>query len=252
MLSEGHYLGDCMEYLSRLEDSCIDMALIDLPYGTTQNKWDSVIPLPPLWAELWRVCKQNAAVVLTATQPFSSSVVMSQADYFRYEWIWVKSKITGVLNAKRMPVRKHEQVLVFYREQPVYNAQGLIEKGTATKQGSCSTNYGKRNTTGYIQQYTNWPRDVLDIPSEGNTVHPTQKPVALFEYFIKTYTDVGGAILDCCSGSGTTAVASINTCRKYVCIERDKKYYDDAEHRIARALEHGQRNVEVNGRWSKE
>lgn len=231
---EGLHLGCCLDLLPNVEPGTVDLILTDLPYGTTQNKWDSVIPLDRLWVEWWRVCKPSAAIVLTASQPFSSAVVMSQIQYFRYEWIWVKTKITGVLNAKRMPVRKHEQVLVFYRNQPTYNAQGLIAKGTATKQGkSCSTNYGARSTSDYFQEFTNWPRDVLEIASEGRPTHPTQKPVPLFEYMINTYSNPGDLILDCCAGSGTTALAAMSSKRRFLCFERDAGYYAKAAERIA-------------------
>lgn len=230
-------MGDCLERMKRIPDGSVDMILCDLPYGTTQNPWDSVIDLPSLWSEYNRVCKQNAAIVLTAAQPFTSALVMSNATNFKYEWIWVKTKITGVLNAKKMPVRKHEQVLVFYGKQPTYNAQGLVVKGTPTKQGGCSNNYGPRSTKAYVQEYTNWPRDVLEIPSEGKTTHPTQKPVGLFEYLIRTYTDENDIVLDNCMGSGTTGVACANSNRRFVGIERDEDYFLDAAERIKAAFE---------------
>lgn len=221
--------GDCLEEMAALEAGSVDMILCDLPYGTTQNAWDSVIPFGPMWVEYQRVCR--GAVILTAAQPFASALVMSNPDWFRYEWVWVKSKITGVLNAKRMPVRQHELVLVFGSSK-TYNAQGLQPKGTVTKQGGNSTNYGERNKTEYVQEFTNWPRDVLQIPSEGKTLHPTQKPVALFEYLIRTYTNEGDTVLDCCAGSGTTGVAARNTGRNAILIEKDPTYYDIASERL--------------------
>ena len=221
--------GDCLGLMRDLPDRSIDLILCDLPYGTTQNKWDSVLPFDALWAEYRRVSR--GAIVLTATQPFSSALVMSNPDGFRYQWTWVKSKITGVLNAKRMPVRKHEQILVF-GNCSTYNAQGLIAKGTVTKQGGCSDNYGARSTDGYVQEWTNWPRDVLDIPSEGKTVHPTQKPVALMEYLIRTYTNEGDTVLDNCMGSGTTGVACVNTGRKFIGMEKEPEYFAMAYQRI--------------------
>lgn len=235
-IGSGQFLhGDCMELMREIPDGSVDMILCDLPYGTTQNKWDSVIPFEPLWEQYWRICKPNAAVVLTSAQPFTSALVMSQVRYFKYDWIWVKSKITGVLNAKKMPVRKHETISVFYREQPAYNAQGLIRKGTITKQGGNSDNYGARSSDAYVQEFTNWPRDVLEIPSEGSTVHPTQKPVALFEYLIRTYTNDGEHVLDNTAGSGTTAIAAENAGRRWTCMERDPSYYEAA---IARVWDH--------------
>lgn len=224
---------DCLVALPMLPDKSVDMVLCDLPYGTTQNKWDAVIPFEPLWKEYRRVCK--GAVVLTASQPFSSALVMSNPENFRYQWIWVKSKITGVLNAKKMPVRKHEQILVFSSGPLQYNAQNLIAKNTVTKQGGNSANYGTRSSEAYVQEWTNWPRDVLEISSEGKTIHPTQKPVALMEYLIRTYTNEGGVVLDNTMGSGTTGVACANTNRRFVGIERDEKYFDIARQRIEAA-----------------
>jgi len=226
--------GDCFDWMRTLPDASVDMVLCDLPYGTTQNKWDSVLPLDALWAEYWRVCR--GAVVLTAAQPFTSALVMSGLEEFRYDWIWKKSKITGVLNAKRQPCRQHESVLVFAVSQGTYNAQGLALHGKETKQGRSSKNYGERKAASYEQEFTNWPRSVLEIPSEGKTFHPTQKPVALFEYLIRTYTDAGMTVLDNTAGSGTTAIAAENAGRKWICIERDEVYYDKAIHRVREHL----------------
>lgn len=226
--------GDCLERMKEIPAGSVDMVLADPPYGTTACKWDTVIDLPSMWAELKRIIKPNGAIVMTAAQPFSSALVMSNPDWFAYEWVWVKTKITGVLNAKRMPVRKHEQVLVFCdrKSTGTYNAQGLIKKGTVTKQGGNSENYGKRNAKGYVQDFTNWPRDVLEIKSEGKTVHPTQKPVALMEYLIRTYTNEGETVLDFTMGSGTTGVACVNTNRNFIGIELDDEYFSIATARI--------------------
>ena len=227
--------GDCLERMKEIESGSIDMVLTDPPYGTTACKWDSVIPLEPMWDQLKRVIKPNGAIVMTASQPFTSVLVSSNLGMFAYEWIWVKSKITGVLNAKKMPVRKHEQVLVFCDKKctGTYNAQGLVAKGTVTKQGGNSDNYGQRNAKEYIQAWTNWPRDVLEIKSEGKTVHPTQKPVALMEYLIKTYTNEGETVLDFTMGSGTTGVAAKNLNRKFIGIELDQEYFKIAQERIS-------------------
>lgn len=221
--------GDCLERMKEIPDGSVDMILCDLPYGTTQNKWDSVIPFEALWSHYNRIC--SGLIALTATQPFSSALVMSNISNFRYQWVWVKTKITGVLNAKKMPVRKHEQILVFGRGK-IYNAQGLIPKGTVTKQGGNSNNYGARTSEEYVQEWSNWPRDVIEIASEGKTVHPTQKPVALMEYLIKTYTNEGDVVMDNCMGSGTTGVACKNTNRKFIGIEMDPTYYGIACGRI--------------------
>jgi site-specific DNA-methyltransferase (adenine-specific) len=226
--------GDCLERMKEIPDGSVDMILTDPPYGTTACKWDSIIPLEPMWEYLKRIIKPNGAIVMTASQPFTSALVMSNPKMFCYEWIWVKSKITGVLNAKRMPVRKHEQILVFSSRKSTgtYNAQGLIKKGTITKQGGNSDNYGKRNAKEYVQEFTNWPRDVLEIKSEGKTVHPTQKPVALMEYLIRTYTNEGETVLDFTMGSGTTGVAAKSLNRNFIGIELDQVYFDIAEARI--------------------
>lgn len=226
--------GDCLEKMKKIPTGSIDMILTDPPYGTTQCAWDSVIDLPRMWKQLQRVIKPNGAIVITATQPFSSVLVMSNYEWFAYEWVWIKSKITGVLNAKRMPVRKHEQVLVFCstKTTKIYNPQGLVPKGTITTQGGNSDNYGERNAKSYMQEYTNWPRDVLEIKSEGNTIHPTQKPVALMEYLIKTYTNENNTVLDFTMGSGTTGVACKQLNRNFIGIEKHEDYFNMAFKRI--------------------
>ena len=228
-------LGDCLERMKEIPDGSVDLILTDPPYGTTACKWDSVIPLEPMWEQLKRIIKPNGAIVMTASQPFTSVLVCSNLSMFAYEWVWVKSKITGVLNAKKMPVRKHESVLVFCDRKctGTYNAQGLVRKGTVTKQGGNSDNYGNRSSDDYVQEFTNWPRDVLEIKSEGNTVHPTQKPVALMEYLIKTYTNEGETVLDFTMGSGSTGVACKNLNRKFIGIEKDETYFKIAQDRIA-------------------
>lgn len=226
--------GDCLELMKTVPDGSVDMVLTDPPYGTTACKWDSVIPFEPMWEQLKRITKKRGAIIMTASQPFTSALVMSNPKMFSYEWVWVKSKITGVLNAKKMPVRKHEQILVFCdsKSTGTYSAQGLIRKGTTTRQGGNSDNYGSRSSEPYIQEFTNWPRDVIEIPSEGKTVHPTQKPVALMEYLIKTYTNEGETVLDFTMGSGTTGVACVNTNRNFIGIELDPKYFQIAKDRI--------------------
>ena len=227
------YNEDCLKGMKRIPDKSIDMILCDLPYGTTQNKWDTIIPFEPLWEQYERIIKNNGAIVLTATQPFSSELVCSNKKLFKYEWIWQKSKITGVLNAKRQPVRQHEQVLVFYKNQPEYNPQGLIPYNKEIKQGSSSKNYGKRKTSSYTQSHTGYPRSVLAIKSEGKSIHPTQKPTSLFEYLIKTYTTEEAVVLDNCMGSGTTAIACLNTNRKYIGFELDNAYFEIAKLRTS-------------------
>ena len=226
--------------MKRIEDKSVDMILCDLPYGiTNRNTWDTVIPFDLLWEQYERIIKDNGAIILTAAQPFASTLVVSNIKMFKYEWIWQKSYITGVLNAKKQPVRNHEQVLVFYKKQPVYNPQGLTVVSKITKQGTSSKNYGERKeNTEYFQENGNYPRSIQLISSkgEGKKVHPTQKPVALFEYLIRTYTNEGDTVLDNCMGSGTCAVASINTGRNFIGFELDQHYYQIANTRINQVL----------------
>lgn len=230
--------GDCLERMRELPDGSVDMILCDLPYGTTQNKWDAIIPFEPLWAQYWRVAKPGAAVVLTAAQPFTSALVMSQVDRFRYDWTWRKDKGTGHLNAKRMPMRDKEDVLVFYSQPGTYNPQfgeGVPYDGSkriGKKQQTDS--YGKYEAIRENSDGKRYPRQVLDFPMVGRgTVHPTQKPVPLFEYLIRTYTDPDMTVLDNCAGSGTTAIAAERTGRNWICIERDPEYFAKACDRVA-------------------
>lgn len=224
-------LGDCLERMGELPDASVDMILCDLPYGTTQNKWDAVIPFKPLWEQYWRVARPGAAVVLTAAQPFTSALVMSQVDRFRYDWIWEKEP-SGNLNAKRMPMAAHESVLVF--GNPTYRPQGL--RPTLRKRGasdnSRTENYGAQAARAYEQTVTGYPSTLLSVAKDREKIHPTQKPVALFEYLIRTYTDEGMTVLDNCSGSGTTAIAAERTGRNWICIERDPEYFARSAARI--------------------
>lgn len=225
--------GDCLDAMWLIPDGSVDLILCDLPYGTTQNKWDSVIPFEPLWTHYWRVLKPNGAVVLTAQAPFDKVLCASQIQHLKYEWIWKKSKATGHLNSKMQPLKEHENVCVFYQWQPTYNPQGLIRKPVPTirKGRDNGGNYGKSDKDA-LQEFENFPRSVLEVPSEGKTVHPTQKPVALMEYLIKTYTNEGETVLDNCMGSGTTGVACKNTGRNFIGIERDPEYFKIAQSRI--------------------
>jgi len=219
--------GDCLELMRHIPDGSVDMILCDLPYGTTQNKWDTIIPFAPLWSEYWRVAKPNAAIVLTAQCPFDKALGYSQIQHLKYEWIWQKPKATGHLNAKKQPMKAHENALVFYRCQPIYNPQkteGQIYKPNGGK--SKKDNYGDfASIRKGSMDGSRYPRSVQLIRHEIAPQHPTQKPVALFEYLIKTYTNEGETVLDNCSGSGTTAVAAINTGRRFICIEKDLGYY---------------------------
>lgn len=232
------YNEDCFDAMKEIPDGVIDMILADLPYGTTQNKWDSVLSLPKLWAEYWRVVKRNAAIVLTAAQPFTSILIVSNIDTFKYDWTWRKPKGTGHLNAKKQPMRDKEDIAIFYREQSLYNPQFSIGEpysGNARvgkKQQTSS--YGKYEAIREDNDGKRYPKQVIDFGVvERDTIHPTQKPVALFEYLIKTYTNEGDLVLDNTAGSGTTAIAAINLNRRWVCIEKEKEYYDKAIERIA-------------------
>lgn len=228
--------GDCLELMRNIRSGSVDMVLCDLPYGTTQNKWDAVIPFEPLWREYWRIVKRNGAVVLTAQPPFDKVLGASQIDCLKYEWIWEKGKATGHLNAKKQPMKAHENVLVFYREQCVYNPQkteGVPYKPNGGK--SKNDNYGSFEAVreGSVDG-SRYPRSVLQFAGVHDPIHPTQKPVLLFEYLIKTYTRPGETVLDNCAGSGTTAIAAMNTGRGFICIEKDADYFQRATERVAR------------------
>lgn len=231
--------GDCLEKMQNIPDNSIDMILCDLPYGTTQNKWDSIIPLPLLWEQYWRIC--NGAIVLTASQPFTSKLIISQIEYFKYDWIWHKiGKPTGHLNAKKQPLRNKEDICVFYKNQKVYNPQmttGIPFKNKAGKDHTLNT-----SMTNSYGNYTNFRNDndgkryPLQVQpfnrEERNLIHPTQKPVALFEYLIRTYTNPGDLVLDNCAGSGTTAIAALKTGRRFICMEKDEEYFAKAVQRV--------------------
>lgn len=226
------YNGDCLEILPTLEAGSVDMVLCDLPYGTTQNKWDSVIPLEPLWREYWRVVKPNGAVILTAAQPFTSALVMSQDRAFKYEWIWQKEAGTGLLNAKKQPLRDHESALVFYRKQCTYNPQWGDGKPYTAKKGGETANYNASGSVVTESDGRRYPKTVLKFSRDKSKSHPTQKPVALMEYLIRTYTNEGETVLDNTMGSGSTGVAARNTGRRFIGIERDPGYFAIAEQRI--------------------
>lgn len=241
--------GDCLDVMPSLPSGSVDLVLADLPYGTTQNKWDSIIPLEPLWREYWRLC--GGAVVLTASQPFSSSLVNSQTSRFQCEWVWEKNKASGHLNVKRAPMRAHEVALVFAARQPTYNPQmteGHAPANAVPRRGGDSPNYGAQKPSGkYGGSTLRYPRSVLQFPVVNNDDpekrHPTQKPVPLFEYLIRTYTNPGDTVLDNTMGSGTTGVAAANTGRAFIGIERDPTYFAIGQSRIRSAYE--ARNVGV-------
>ena len=231
------YLGDCLVEMDKIADKSVDMILCDLPYGTTACKWDSVIPFEPLWKHYERIIKDNGAIVLTASQPFTSAMIMSNPKLFKYEWIWRKNSGSGFGNANRMPLKEHESCLVFYKKQPLYNAQRCERKGG----GASRVKYGFKDrkdsphfSTGKDKGYRTpdrLPGSVIDVNVEKG-LHPTQKPVLLMEYLIKTYTNEGETVLDNCMGSGSTGVACKKTGRHFIGIEKDEKYFEIAKNRI--------------------
>ena len=229
------YHSDCLVGLQSIPDNSVDMVLTDPPYGITQNKWDSVVDMDLFWKEIKRVTKEHSAILLFSQMPFTATAVMSNPKMFRYEWICEKHSPTGFLNAKRMPLKCHENILVFYEKLPTYNPQMMQGKphsrGGAGRQ---SKNYGSYVDTKRIISNTYFPRDVLKVNWQDSVrgLHPTQKPVSLCEYFIKTYSNKGDIILDPFIGSGTTAVAAINTERKYIGFEKDDKYFEVAKNRL--------------------
>jgi site-specific DNA-methyltransferase (adenine-specific) len=234
--------GDCLELMKDMPNETIDMVLCDLPYGTTQCKWDTVIPFDKLWEQYERIIKPNGVIVLTASQPFTSALVMSNIKMFKYDWVWRKPKGVGHLNAKKQPMRDKEDILVFYKKQPTYNPQwSWGEPYSNLKSGKNATPSTSEITGKYMNgaEFRNgsdgrrYPKQVLEFGVvERGTLHPTQKPVALFEYLIKTYTNEGDLVLDNCAGSGTTGVACINTNRRYILMEKDEKYFEIINKRI--------------------
>lgn len=234
--------GDCLEVMQAIPDGSVDMILCDLPYGTTACKWDTVIPFEPLWAQYRRIAKRNAAIVLTASQPFTSALVMSNPGEFRYRWVWDKvNRITGFLDAKFRPLRVVEDVCVFYAARPTYNPQKWQGEPYKAKHGRSGDVYrpGLGGVVTDCADGMRYPQDLLRIKADNRgaegRVHPTQKPVGLMEYLIRTYTQEGETVLDNCMGSGTTGVACANTARKFIGIEQDAKYFAIASERIAEA-----------------
>ena len=239
-ITEGLHLMDGIEGLRSLPRHSVDMLLTDPPYGTTKNYWDTPLPLPELWEAIRWAVKPNGAVLLFAQCPFDKALGASNLAMLRYEWVWVKAKATGFLNANRAPLKKTENILVFYQKPPVYNPQFTYAepyKRVYPKSGS-SPNYGKfERTATASNDGRRYPTNVLYTPAVTGGIHPTQKPVELCEYFIKTYTDEGAVIADICAGSGTTAVAALNTGRRFICFENAPAIYCAAAERIARAQE---------------
>ena len=234
------YQGDCLKLMNGIPDKSIDMILCDLPYGTTQNKWDSIIDLDKLWQQYQRVIKNNGMICLTCAEPFTNILINSKPSQFKfYDLVWDKISTTGFLNAKRQPLRRHEQILCFYQRQSIYNPIMEIrgkprEKGSYNKkQGNGDMCYGKfKNIKSYNNEY--YPTSIIQISNanQKDKLHPTQKPTVLCEYLIKTYTNEGNLVLDNCIGSGTTAISAINTNRNFIGIELQGEYYKLAKDRV--------------------
>ena len=232
------FQGDCLQLLPDVPDQSVDMILCDLPYGTTACSWDSVIPFEALWAGYLRVAKEGAAIVLTASQPFTSALIGSNLRDFKYCWVWEKSRFANQMLAKKQPLKIHEDVAVFSKGKTKYNPQDLVEVNKVTKQGRkvSDINGGGRRAAEYVQTHTGYPRSILKFASEGKTVHPTQKPVALMEYLIRTYTNEGDLVLDNTMGSGTTGVAAVRANRRFIGMEMSAEYFAIAEARISHEL----------------
>ncbi len=219
--------GDTIEEMKKIPDNTVDMVLVDLPYGTTQNKWDSVIPLDELWKQYHRIVKKNGAMIFTASGLFTAELMLSNPREYKYNYTWIKSKATNFLNAKRQPLRKHEDILVFYRKQPTYNPQ--MTKGEAYSKGvrkdQVTGSYGDFNPVLVKSKGMRYPVDVLyfkTAESEGKVVHPTQKPVALGRYLIRTFSNPGEVVLDNTSGSGSFLVSALLEGRNFIGIEKNK------------------------------
>lgn len=225
--------GDCLEVMKDLEDKSVDLILCDLPYGTTQIEWDIVIPFESLWNEYERLISDNGAIILTASQPFTTDLIQSNRKLFRYELIWEKSHSTGFLDANRKPLKAHENVLVFYKALPIYNPIMTVGKPyTSLHYANGSVQYGNHGTVLTKNEGERYPKSIIKISSEGNTMHPTQKPLELFEYFIKTYSNEEDFVLDNCCGSGTAIVAARNLNRNALGIEISPEYAKIAQDRL--------------------
>jgi len=234
--------GDCLELMKDVPDKSIDMILCDLPYGTTQNKWDSVIPFDKLWAAYERVTKPTAVIALHASQPFTSALVMSNPKMFKHEWIWIKNRGSNFANTVREPMKEHESVLIFSKGKWTYNRQMQERTGGGLarvqyrldNRSAKSSNYSefnrKNNNQGNLRVPSSWQKFNVEVG-----LHPTQKPIALLEYLIKTYTNEGETVLDNCMGSGSTGVACVNLKRNFIGMEIEEEYFKIAEERINNA-----------------
>lgn len=236
--------GDCLELMSQIPEGSVDMVFADLPYGTTNCDWDIRIPFDQLWQHWNRIAKANAAIVLTGQQPFTTDIIMSNRKNFRYEIIWEKTQAMGFLNAKKMPLRGHENILIFYKKLPTYNPQKISigeERKRTKMRGRVYDGYSNEKLTLYTYDGTRFPKSVIKISNFNGALfgnvdkavkHPTQKPVELLDWLIKTYTNEGDTVLDCCMGSGTTGVSCKKNNRHFIGIEKEKSFYDVAVSRV--------------------
>lgn len=246
--------GDCLELLKKIEDKSVGLVLADLPYGTTDCRWDSVIDLEEMWRQFDRITTERTAIVLTAAQPFTTQLIQSNMKNFRYCWYWVKNTNTGFAFARQQPMRKVEEVCVFYRKFPTYNPQGLVEipesERVVRRKKEKDDMVYRGNGDGsllkdYVQKFKGYPNNVLDQFKSERGHHPTQKPVPLFQYLLRTHSNESDTVLDITSGSGTTAVAAIREKRNFICFEQDPVYVDIAKQRIKETLK------EVNNFYEK-
>ena len=244
------YNGDCLDVMKRLPDGIVDLVVCDLPYGTTAHGWDAVIPFEPLWEQYWRVAKDNAVFVLFATQPFTTTLIGSNIEQYRYSWVWKKDGCNGFLNANYAPLKITEDICVFSRatvgslskNKIRYNPQGVVlvnermrnnpNSSYRKSQGYTSGGNKLNSDSEYCRKYSNYPNNILEFARDKDVVHPTQKPVALLKYLIRTYSNEGEIILDNTMGSGSTGVACVKCNRNFIGIELDKKYFDIANKRI--------------------
>ena len=237
------YNMDCLEGMKQIPDGTIDAVICDLPYGTTDCAWDSVIPFDKLWEQYRRICKPNAAIVLFGSEPFSTTLRASNLEMYKYDWIWVKNRPTGHLEAKNKPMKQHEIISIFSKgasangcnNRITYNPQGCVKTNVVLTNRATNV-YSNRESrkagTTFIQEYTNYPTSVLSFDLDDGHLHPTQKPVDLLRYLVLTYTNEGDTVLDNCMGSGTTAIACIKERRHFIGFELSKEYFDKAVRRI--------------------
>lgn len=232
--ASGVLQGDCLELMKDIPDGSVDMILADLPYGTTACKWDTIIPFEPLWEQYKRVIKPNGAIVLTASQPFTSALVMSNPKMFKYSWVWQKSRAANGVIARFQPLKYHEDVVVFGVGRTNYIPQGIVRVDKSASQGTKGSKIIKEAAREgqYLQKYSNFPSTIQKFRNVGKSLHPTQKPVALFEYLIKTYTNEGDLVLDNVAGSGTTGVACQNLNRNFILIEQEPEYVEIIKKRL--------------------